>query len=344
MSHARASTAALIGFFFLLALGLFLGALVFLSTGLRSSGDDSFLVLCFDTSLNGLEVGAPVKFRGVRIGSVEKISISYDAEQSTVKTPITIKIDSDFLDYGEAHEAHHPHDGVLVAKASTAQTIHFYQEQIAKGLSAKLGTESFLTGKLFIELDYYDSQRVRQLIPIPQASGEKKWPQIPTVYSDIDRFLRQVSHINLPLLLEHVEDCIQHLDEKIQGTDMEAITQMAQSFREFSRSATELVRSEALQQGLVALRDTFVQSSQAFKMLNALFPELKDDFRRIAAQIFGLIEEIRSGVASLCDEDMPLQREFVRTLKHVSDMICQLQSLIDYFERNPNAILAGKQP
>ncbi|MDR0728354.1 MAG: MlaD family protein, partial [Puniceicoccales bacterium] len=196
MSHARASTAALIGFFFLLALSLFLGILVFLSTGLKGGGDDCLFVLCFDTSLNGLEVGAPVKFRGVRIGSVEKISVSYDAEQSTAKTPILIKIDPDFLDYDEVHEAHHP-DGALVAKAPTAQKANFYQEQIDRGLSAKLSTESFLTGKLFIELDYYDSHRARQLIPIPQVSGEKKWPQIPTVYSDIDRFMRQVARINL---------------------------------------------------------------------------------------------------------------------------------------------------
>jgi len=344
MSHARASTAALIGFFFLLALSLLLGVLVFLSTGLKNGGDEALFVLCFDSSLNGLEVGAPVKFRGVQVGSVEKISVSYDAEQSTAKTPIIIRTDPDFLDCCETHEGKHRHDGALIAKHPAKPKDNFYREQIARGLAAKLSTESFLTGKLFIELDYYDNRRVRQLIPIPRIEGERELPQIPTVYSDVDRFLRQVSRINLPLLLEHAEDCIQHLDAKIQATDIGAILRAVEAFREFSRSATEITRSEVLRQGLLALRDTFTKSSQALQGWNESFPELRNDLKHLLERIAAVAEEIRTGVASVCDEDAPLQQELIRTLGNFSRMTCQLESLIDYLERNPNALLAGKQP
>ncbi|MDR0444669.1 MAG: MCE family protein, partial [Puniceicoccales bacterium] len=113
MSHTRGSTAALIGFFFLLAFTLLLAAIIFLSTGLKSGKDDSFFILCFDGSLNGLEVGASVKFRGVRVGSVEKISVSYDPKESTAQTPVIIKTDPDFLDCCPSHEKKHKHDVLI---------------------------------------------------------------------------------------------------------------------------------------------------------------------------------------------------------------------------------------
>jgi paraquat-inducible protein B len=342
MDHVRGSTAALIGFFFLLAFSLLLVAVVFLSTGLKSSKNDAFFILCFDSSLNGLEVGAPVKFRGVRVGSVEKISVSYDPEQSVAQTPIIIKTDPDFLDCCRDREKKGQHD-TLVSRETAQSQANFYQAQIAKGLSAKLSTDSFLTGKLFIELDYYSDRRTRQLLPIFHIEGEKKLPQIPTVYSDIDRFMQQVEHINLPLLLDHLENCLSHLDEKIQKVDMDMIMKAVQAFSQFSRSADEIAQSETLKQGLAAIRDTFVQGSQTFKTWNENFPDLKAATQRLVKHISNAISDIQTNITSVLDEDSPLQQEILKALKAFSDMIFKLQSLIEYLERNPNAILAGKQ-
>jgi paraquat-inducible protein B len=342
MNHIRGSTAALVGFFFLLAFSLLLAAIAFLSTGLKSGKDDAFFILGFDSSLNGLEVGAPVKFRGVRVGSVEKISVSYDPEQSIARTLVIIKIDPDFLNCCSSHEKDHQHD-VLVHNEILKSKANFYQEQIDKGLSAKLSMDSFLTGKLFIELDYYSDRRARQSISIPSIEGEKKLPQIPTVYSEIDRFMQQVEHINLPLLLDHLENCLSHLDEKIQKVDMDSIMKTIKAFGQFSHSADEIAQSETLKQGLTAIRDTFTQGSKTFKAWNEAFPELKTDVKRLFQHITATIEDMRTGLISIADEDSPLQQGILKTLKTFSDMIYKLQSLIDYLERNPNAILTGKQ-
>jgi paraquat-inducible protein B len=343
MSYSRGSPAVLIGFFFLLALTLLLAAIIFLSTDLKGGKGDSFFILCFDGSLNGLEAGAPVKFRGVRVGSVEKISVSYNPEESTAQTPVIIKIDPDFLDCCPSHEKGHKHD-ILIGSKTAKSKVNFYKEQIAKGLSAKLSMESFLTGKLFIELDYYDDRRKRQLIPVYHADGQQKLPQIPTVYSDIDRFMRQVERINLPLLLEHADNCLLHLDAKIQGFAVDTIIKMVQEFSQFSHSANEVITSETLKQGLIAMQDTFTQSSQALKKWNNTFPELKTSIEHLLQHASVTIKGIQDGVASTFDEDSSLQRGILQALKNFSDMVYKVQSFIDYLDRNPNAILAGKQP
>src|ERR1700692_2329209 len=90
---------ALVGGFVLGAIGLGVIALVVLGSGRFFTGKTSY-VLYFDRDVNGLRVGAPVKFRGVDIGTVNAILLSLtglDPQSSAlpnVKIPVVIDIDS----------------------------------------------------------------------------------------------------------------------------------------------------------------------------------------------------------------------------------------------------------
>src|SRR5271169_1629851 len=90
----------MVGAFVLGAMVLAVVTIVLLGSGRFFTGKSSY-VLYFDRDVNGLRVGAPVKFRGVDIGTVDAILLSLsglDQPSTTatpnVKIPVVIDIDS----------------------------------------------------------------------------------------------------------------------------------------------------------------------------------------------------------------------------------------------------------
>ena len=85
---------ALIGAFVLGALGLFVAAVLILGSG-RLFVQSRDFVLYFDGSVNGLRVGAPVKFKGVEIGSVRDILLSLTKDMSVQRIPVVVRVDAE---------------------------------------------------------------------------------------------------------------------------------------------------------------------------------------------------------------------------------------------------------
>src|SRR5215469_12001985 len=89
---ARKSNTKLIGAFIL-------GALALVVAGILTFGSGDFFtpkdkaVLFFTGSLGSLDVGAPVTFRGIAVGSVTKIAIHYDIQQQKLLIPVFIEVD-----------------------------------------------------------------------------------------------------------------------------------------------------------------------------------------------------------------------------------------------------------
>ena len=79
--------------------GFVISAIVLLVIGIVIFGGGKFFtktfkyVLFFDRSIKGLNVGAPVVFRGVEIGSVNSVAIRADAETLKVDIPVVIEVE-----------------------------------------------------------------------------------------------------------------------------------------------------------------------------------------------------------------------------------------------------------
>ena len=74
----------IIGLFVIGAIALFATALVALGGGFFNR-DLPPAVVYFDGSVNGLYVGAPVNFRGVRVGSVTRVDLVIDSRDLTAR-------------------------------------------------------------------------------------------------------------------------------------------------------------------------------------------------------------------------------------------------------------------
>lgn len=99
---------------------------------------DRRYVLFFDQSVRGLKNGAPVEFRGLVLGRVVEISFDY-APDGEKRVPVLIEVDPKVLRNSSQKDA----DARIE-----------FEEAVAQGLRARLGTGSLLTGALFVDLDF----------------------------------------------------------------------------------------------------------------------------------------------------------------------------------------------
>ena len=124
-----------------------LGGIVLAVTVIAMVGSGSFfrhkqrLIAYFDGSVNGLDVGAPVKFRGVPIGRVTGVRLRLPAQPvDDRRIPVVVEIDQDrLIELGESK--------AVVSDEKVAEHL------VAQGLRAQLELESFITGVLFLVIE-----------------------------------------------------------------------------------------------------------------------------------------------------------------------------------------------
>lgn len=147
-----------------------LGGIALLAGGLLLLGRDSWFsqpsdyVVYFTGALDGLDVGADVTYRGVKVGTVREIRLSYDRELKDVVIPVVLRIDPAAGREGGRFD----------------KVVERLVER--RGLRAQLQTQSLLTGKSIVALDLFPGQTgyVRE----PNEIG---LPTIPSVPSRVDQ-------------------------------------------------------------------------------------------------------------------------------------------------------------
>ena len=123
-------------------------------------------VAYFDESLSGLDIGAPVEFKGVRIGTVTDVQLIIDREKRAIIRPVTLALEPSRISFMEGdNNRTFSYEGI--------------DKSIMEGLRAQLASQSMLTGKLKVELSM-----IPDLDPVFKEE-DKSLHEIPTVLSPI---------------------------------------------------------------------------------------------------------------------------------------------------------------
>ncbi len=161
----------------LIIFGIYLKGKVFTDTG-------NILVMYFEESIRGLNVGSSVVFKGVEIGKVAKINLIADAKDLNFRIPVYVKLE---------------------AKQSISSVDEYYTKQtlldelIKKGLRARLTSQSYLTGQLMIELEMLPDTP----IILHPESNVKGYLEIPTALSSIGEISRGIQNIPIKESVEN---------------------------------------------------------------------------------------------------------------------------------------------
>lgn len=132
-------------------------------------------VLYFDESVRGLAVGAPVEFKGIKIGQVTGIRLEYEPKSGTFRIPVVIDIEPERVVERGA--------GLRAAPQAAFQAL------VKRGLRARLETGNLLTGQLFIALDMHPKTPVR----LARAGGP--YPELPTIPASIGQMTASLENI-----------------------------------------------------------------------------------------------------------------------------------------------------
>src|SRR5208283_421787 len=191
---AKQANRMMIGGFVVLAVILMAASLVVFGSGKFFQKTNKY-VLYFDESIKGLSVGAPVLFQGVPVGSVTSIILQADLVKMKTQIPVLIEIDPDRFKVSAGERNYRK----IAAKL------------IEKGLRAQLVMQSFITGQLMIELDFYPGSAVCYA-PAQFDKEYKDYIVIPTCPSTGEKIAQALGNLDLTGLEKHLESSLAGVD------------------------------------------------------------------------------------------------------------------------------------
>src|SRR5208283_1170683 len=232
----------LVGAFVLGALSLGIITIVLLGSGRFFTGKSSY-VLYFDRDVNGLRVGAPVKFRGVDIGTVDAILLSLsgiDQQSQTaspnVKIPVVIDIDSQKIESRGAQDD--LSDPAVMRHA------------IALGLRAELHMQSFVTGVLYIDLDMHPGTEAKFSMNTLERREERyegiqEIPVLPTALEQaqetLTKVIEELGKADIPGLFKSISQTAQGVNNFVNSSDLKnSVDQLGMAAKNLSDAALSI--------------------------------------------------------------------------------------------------------
>ena len=326
----------LIGSFFLAALGLVVIAILMFGGGSYFKKHHQF-VLFFHTenNLNGLNVGAPVKLEGVKIGEVKEVALLLDEKTLEVVKPVVIELDySNIINDDDDDTDFQSKDG----DAHNQSTKNF----IKKGLKAQLKTQSLLTGLLYIEFQFTPQDEV-----VMSGKNFRDLAELPTTTNATEDLKREAQKVadrigKLPLE-EIVEDLAVNMHEI-------KVILTSQSLKENRQGVNQSIKE--MEKLLINLNDNFTPL-----MLN-LNGTMKDtrvvvqEFSREIKPVLSSLEKTLNKATELLSESQYAVRSFEdfsspeaplwQALEALKEAAESTKNLTDTLERNPESIIYGK--
>ncbi|MFN2427977.1 MAG: intermembrane transport protein PqiB [Candidatus Binatia bacterium] len=156
-------------------------------------------LLNFTGSVAGLEPGAPVTFRGMKIGYVQSLELEIDSTDYSVRVPVVIEI--------QPERAH------IVGEDENGPPRDRMEQFIEKGLRAQLRSGSLLTGSLVVALDFFPSEPAATMV---EVDGNFV---IPTVPSAIEQLTEKATKFFDKLADAPVADLVVALHKTVQSVD-----------------------------------------------------------------------------------------------------------------------------
>jgi paraquat-inducible protein B len=291
----------MVGAFVLGSLAIVVAVVVALGSSRLFVREHKF-VLFFSSDVNGLNVGAPVKFRGVEIGSVANVLLSLGGlgagnlqQSSDVRIPVIIQLDSrKILARGAELDLDDPRQ---------------IQEAVRLGLRGELKTESLLTGLCYIDLEI-------PTVPTPLEQAQ-------TALTKIMAALEKVDFDKLTTTLMQTANAMSDLikSQELKKT-LISLNQAAIALDATSKSikATSDDLNREVQPAAEDLRKTTAAARAALQQT----------------------QDTLAAVQATLGPNSPVSYELTHTLEQTADAARSLRQLSDYLQRNPSSLVRGR--
>lgn len=292
---------------------VFITAIFIMSVGVLGSG--SFFtnkvkyIMYFNDSVKGLKKGAKVAFKGVTVGEVHEINIVLNQASFEAVNQVVVQIDRNRL---KSYDDRLFDFGYGVKKMT--------QKLIKKGLKAQLQMESIVTGVLMINLDFDNK------FPPNFVDKNGDYIEIPTLPSGLSQITQTLNKIPLDHILNKFSKILDNL-EKVTSND--AISNIIDN----------------LDKTIKNLENATNEVNSVFKKVDVeILPIMKnlDEMVKEAKETFIELKDVTANLNDMSSDDSKFRYDLEKTMEALTRASKSVETLTDYLNRNPNAIIFGK--
>ena len=316
----RRASPTIIGAFVLGAFVLALAGIVVFGSG-TSFRRATRVVMYFEGSVAGLDIGAPVEFSGVRVGRVADMKLAYD-DRDTFVIPVYAEILQ-----GVVFAA----DGDPLERIGPARLVEM-------GLRARLESASFVTGKLKVSLMFLPGAEARLVGWDPDVF------EIPTVPGMLESLIRTLEGLPLTNILNDAHRAVRAVADLVEDP---ATAEAVRALREAGDTAAALMArlDREVDPASRQFHDTLQALEAVASTLQGEMPMVAASFRDAAAATASSLEAASAAMTRLektFDPASPLRFEVATLVEELRDAARALRTFLDMIERDPTALIRGR--
>jgi ABC-type transporter Mla subunit MlaD len=285
-----------IGLFIVVALAILAGGLIVLGAG-QMFRPRIYVETYVDGTVQGVDVGSPVKFRGVPIGRVSSINFT-------------------FYEYGDPSQVGRFNyvrilmevDREMFPGMFSENLTSVIEKNVAQGLRARIEPQG-ITGINYIEINYVNDPK--QFPPlavdwkphyyyIPSAPG-----QLTNMLDSVNNIMHQIEQLNFSGMSKSISQLLENLNKAVTGADITKISADLQSligeFRDAIKAANVGQLSEEARAVLEGLEKSNTQ-------LQVVLKNLEPATRISGPQIRALVENLATASANFVQFSAEVKR------------------------------------
>jgi paraquat-inducible protein B len=284
-------------------------------------------VIYFTGDVNGLNVGGPVKFKGVPVGSVKDIMFNVGGEMSRVvserelfRIPVVIELDEESV--GRRGARNRPDPAMI-------------KQLIVLGLRAQLAMESIVTGLLYVKLDMHPETPA-----VFVADPSVKYVEIPAIPTPLEQAQMKAAELLAKLEKVEIGPLISSLNEAVAGANnllnspnlKRAVDALPGGVEKLSTAA------DSLDETLVSVRKLSEGMRARVGPLGASLQQTSTE----AGVALRAAAETLEGVQGLLAPESPLAYQLAQTLADFAAAAQAVRRFAEELERSPTILVRGK--
>jgi paraquat-inducible protein B len=311
---AKQANKTLIGAFVVGAVILAVVGVMIFSSG-QFLSQKTYYVLYFKGNMGGLDIGAPVNFRGVKIGSVINILVRFESDDVTdIRIPVFIEIEPGRVTESPEFRKTKLYRTWQERREEMIETGELMKLLIDNGLKAQLVTQSLVTGKLSIQFDFHPDK------PIELVGGNNQYLEVPTIPSMMEEITKTIEKIPFKELVDKAMNTVEGIDRLINSPE---------------------------------LKNSIVNLDKSLQTLNKLLNNLDEEVDPLTTSVENTLETARGALEAaqkaithvdqgLSDQAPVISYELSLALKELTQAVRSLKALTDYLQQYPESLLRGK--
>jgi len=301
-----------------------------------------------DESVQGLDVGSPVKFRGVPVGRVEQISLT-SAEYATKREYVVVRmsISSNMFQF----QVNDPKSEQL-------------KEALDRGFRIRIAPQG-LTGVAYLEADYLDPERNPPL----EIDWQPYYPYIPSTRSRItqlseavERILRNFSDIDIAQLSQTIDKSLVAMTKLAENANLDKIGGQANALlnelRETNRQINALVSNPGGKTDIADASASAGRARQIIERAEKPVNQMLTDLPQATESLSRLVKRLDSVATDLPETSSQLrqtiqrmnrllanqQRDIEKTMDNLRAVSENMKEITDNSKKYPSQVLFGAPP